>query len=241
LSANEVNLDFGRRGRIGFDEAVLCQGKSIDQLTVILNHARDRRQPFLLTRLDYYAFVALPEEHRLALDYDPVSRTGFYSRCDTPLTSPQVAVVTAGTADVPIAREAMRTLNYFGHGCTQICDVGVAGLGRLLDRLDDVRRMPVSIVVAGMDGALPSVIGGLVPSVIIAVPTSVGYGVTHGGQTALHAALASCAPGLLVVNIDNGYGAACAALRVLGAMSGAQERTTYGESVGAKRALATRA
>jgi NCAIR mutase (PurE)-related protein len=116
---------------------------------------------------------------------------------------------------VPVSREAARTLAYYGVPCVEITDVGVAGLWRLMERIDELRRMQVVIAVAGMDAALPTVIGGLVASVVIGVPTSVGYGVAQGGQSALHAMLASCAPGVLVTNIDNGYGAACAAIRIL--------------------------
>ena len=130
-------------------------------------------------------------------------------------TSPAVAVVAAGTSDVPVAREALRTLHYQGRGATLIADVGVAGLWRLTQRVEEIRAHLVVIVAAGMDAALPSVVGGLVASPVIAVPTSVGYGVAEGGHTALNSVLASCAPGITVVNIDNGYGAACAALRLL--------------------------
>ena len=129
--------------------------------------------------------------------------------------TPQVAVVTAGTSDVPVAREAVRTLEFNGVACKEVYDVGVAGLWRLMDRVEELARYPVLIAAAGMDAALPSVLGGLVPGLIIAVPTSVGYGVAAGGLTALNTLLASCAPGITVVNIDNGYGAACAALRSL--------------------------
>jgi NCAIR mutase (PurE)-related protein len=129
----------------------------------------------------------------------------------------RVAVVTAGTSDLPAAMEAARTLRFDGQQVFRVADVGVAGLWRLLARIEELRSYPVLIVAAGMDAALPSVIGGLVPGAVIALPTSVGYGVASGGTTALHAALASCAPGVTVVNIDNGYGAACAALRIVGA------------------------
>jgi NCAIR mutase (PurE)-related protein len=124
-------------------------------------------------------------------------------------------VVAAGTSDVAVAREAARTLRYYGEPVAEITDVGVAGLWRLLERIEEIRRMKVIVAVAGMDAALPTVIGGLVSSPVIGVPTSVGYGVAEDGRTALHAMLASCAPGLVVTNIDNGYGAACAALRIL--------------------------
>ena len=120
---------------------------------------------------------------------------------------------------LPVAREASRTLEYSGETPLYITDVGVAGLWRLLDRLDEIRRARVVIAVAGMDAALPTVVAGLVDVPIVGVPTSVGYGAAEGGQTALKAMLASCASGLTVTNIDNGYGAACAALRILGTIA----------------------
>ena len=168
----------------------------------------------LLTRLDAELFGALDATHRAALDYDPVSRTAVLG--ETAAAGPaRVAVVTAGTSDVPVAKEAVRTLAYHGEASIEIYDVGVAGLWRLLDRIAQIRTMPVVIAVAGMEASLPSVVGGQVPGLVVAVPTSTGYGVAAGGRVALAASLASCAPGLAVVNIDNGYGAACVALRAL--------------------------
>ncbi len=210
----EFVLDEARQQRLGFGEAVFCAGKSVEQVAAILDHAR---QPMLLTRLDPERFAALPATWRAELDYDPVSRTAYSGAPAVPDGEARIAVVTAGTSDVPVAREAVRTLRFSGHAALAVMDVGVAGLWRLMRRIDELRAMPVLIVAAGMDAALPSVIGGLVPAVIVAVPTSVGYGVAAGGQAALHAILASCAPGIVTVNIDNGYGAACAAMRVLGA------------------------
>jgi NCAIR mutase (PurE)-related protein len=134
-----------------------------------------------------------------------------------------VAIVMAGTSDLPVGREAARTLAFAGQPCREHTDIGVAGLWRLLERIEEIRSSPVVIVAAGMDAALVSVVGGLVASPVIALPTSVGYGVAKGGGPALHAALASCAPGISVVNIDNGYGAACAALRILRAMAASQD------------------
>jgi NCAIR mutase (PurE)-related protein len=174
----------------------------------------------LLTRLDQVQFAELPEHHRARIDYEPVSRTGFFGEPHPLQGEARVAVVAAGTSDVPVSREAARTLRYYGVASTEINDVGVAGLWRLLERVEEIRRMPVVIAVAGMDAALPTVLGGLLPGVIIGVPTSVGYGVAQGGETALRAMLVSCAPGLAVMNIDNGYGAACAAMRVLKAAGG---------------------
>lgn len=216
--AADVKLDLERAERLGFDEAIFCAGKTIPHIAQILDQAREKNLPLLLTRLSAEQFAQLPEVHRASIDYDPVSRTGFFGSL-APLTGdPRVAVVAAGTSDVFVSREAVRTLRYYAAPSLQITDVGVAGLWRLLERVEEIRRMPVVIAVAGMDAALPTVLGGLVGSAIIGVPTSVGYGVATGGDSALHAMLASCAPGLLVTNIDNGYGAACAALRILRAL-----------------------
>ena len=208
--------DGTRSQRIGIDEAVLCADKPIENLKRILDDAHTTDRRLLLTRLSQEKMAALSELHRQNIDYEAVSRTGWYGETlDTPEQAPQVAVVTAGTSDVPVAREAVRTLAFSGVACTEVYDVGVAGLWRLLDRVEELSRFPVVIAAAGMDAALPSVLGGLVPGLIIAVPTSVGYGVAAGGLSALNTLLASCAPGIAVVNIDNGYGAACAALRAL--------------------------
>jgi pyridinium-3,5-biscarboxylic acid mononucleotide synthase len=214
----DVKLDLERASRIGFDEAIFCSGKSIGHITRILDQAQDKGLRLLLTRLLESQFAELPEQHRAHIDFEPVSRTAFYAS-PHPVSGPaRIAVVAAGTSDVFVSREAARTLRYYGAAANEITDVGVAGLWRLLERLEEIRRMPVIIAVAGMDAALPTVLGGLVPGAVIAVPTSVGYGVAAGGQAALHAVLASCAPGVAVMNVDNGYGAACAALRILRAI-----------------------
>ncbi len=213
MSGAEFVLDEARRDRLGLGEAVFCAGKSPEQIAAILEATS---VPLLLTRLDPERHSALPAARRDALDYDPVSRTAFHG-APHPLagTPDEVVVVTAGTSDVPVAREAVRTLRFEGREAALVADVGVAGLWRLLARAEQLRTARVVIVAAGMDAALPSVVGGLVGGLVVAVPTSVGYGVAAGGRAALGAALASCASGVVVVNIDNGYGAACAALRVL--------------------------
>ena len=213
----QIKLDFGRAERLGFSEAVYAETKSVPQLGRILEQAAGAGQPLLLTRLTQRQHEALSSALRQQLDYDPVSRTAFFGPVKPPSVRPRVAVLSAGTSDAPVVLEAIRTLAYYGQASMVASDIGVAGLWRLLERVKEIRTFPVVIVVAGMDGALPSVVGGLVPGLVIAVPTSVGYGVAAGGTAALQATLASCAPGLVVVNIDNGYGAACAALRVLGA------------------------
>lgn len=216
--SSEFVLDAGRTCRIGFGEAIYCTCKTPVQLAGILEQAEADGRTLLLTRLDEERRAALPPWQQDRIDYDPTSRTAFFGD-PAPLAGPAHAVViTAGTSDVPVAREAARTLRFHGHPSVVMADIGVAGLWRLMARLEEIRAMPVVIVAAGMDAALPSVVAGLVPGAVIAVPTSVGYGVAAGGRAALHAILASCAPGIVTVNIDNGYGAACAAMRVLNAL-----------------------
>jgi NCAIR mutase (PurE)-related protein len=213
---NEFVPDAERERRIGLPEAVFCAGKTVAQIAAIIAEAEGRGARLLLTRLDGDKFGALPAAQRMRLDHDPHSATAFLG-APPPARPPRVAVVSAGTSDSFAASEAVRTLRFHGHEALRIADVGVAGLWRLLARVEELRTLPAVIVAAGMDAALPSVVAGLVPGAVIALPTSVGYGVAAGGHAALNAVLASCAPGLVVVNIDNGYGAACAALRVLGA------------------------
>ncbi len=213
-------LDFARHDRIGLDEAIFCAGKSAAQVSAIVAEAEGRVPGLLLTRLDPDKAEALPLSCRASLDYDPVSRTAILGTPRAPRPRPAVALVLAGTSDVPVGREAARTLHFNGQAVREVTDVGVAGLWRLLDRVEEIRTAPVVIVAAGMDAALASVVGGLVSSAVIGLPTSVGYGVAAGGTTALNAMLASCAPGVPVVNVDNGYGAACAALRIMNALEG---------------------
>jgi NCAIR mutase (PurE)-related protein len=212
----EFRVDWQRAGRTGTSEAVLCDPKSAAQIDAILAHAAELGQRLLLTRLGARKFSRLSAPMRSALDYDAGTRTAILGGLPAARGTGRVAIVCGGTSDLPVAREAERTLAFEGEAATLLADVGVAGLWRLMEHLDDIRRHRVVIAVAGMEGALFSVLAGLVPCAMIAVPTSVGYGVAEGGRTALHAALASCASGLAVVNIDNGFGAAHAALRILG-------------------------
>jgi NCAIR mutase (PurE)-related protein len=214
--APDVNFDFQRRERIGLSEAVFCLGKTPGQIEQAIAAADAHGVTLLLTRLAPETFAILPPPAQAALDYDAMSRTAIRGPWRPPAGEPVLAVVTAGTSDLPVAREALRTLAFYGLAAREIADVGVAGLWRILQHEEELRRYPAVIVAAGMEGALFSVVGGLVRGVVIAVPTSTGYGAARGGETALHAALASCAPGVVTVNIDNGYGAACAAIRALG-------------------------
>jgi pyridinium-3,5-biscarboxylic acid mononucleotide synthase len=215
MKEHGIVLDHDRERRIGFDEAIFCASKSVAQVEAIAADALQAGARRFFTRLDAMKHDALSTPIRKAMDFDPVSRTAIVGEARKPRGLAQVAIVTGGSSDLHASREAVRTLEYYGHASLHVPDVGVAGIWRLLDRVEELRPMRVVIVVAGMEGALPSVVAGLLPGVIIALPTSVGYGVAEGGHVALQSALASCAPGITTVNIDNGYGAACAALRAL--------------------------
>ena len=226
-----LTLDDRREHRLGFGEAVLCAWKPLPVIAEALKRFRELGRPALFTRLAPEQYSALADELRQSLDYCPVSRTAFLGEPAPPGGEARVAVVTAGSSDLPVALEAARCLAFHGIACRTVHDVGVAGLWRLEAKLQTIRSCPVVIVSAGMDAALVSVLGGLVPGMVIALPTSVGYGVVDGGATALKAALASCAPGVVVVNIDNGYGAAMAAVRVLGAAAQSAAEATSGLEV----------
>lgn len=214
--SDDIRLDVDRERRIGIAEAVFCAGKSTDQVARIIAEDPARRR--LFTRLSADQHAALPEPARARLTYDPISRTAMLGASTPPLEPARIAVVAAGTSDLPVVAEVERTLAFHGQAAARFLDCGVAGLWRLLEQQQAIAAHPIVVAVAGMEGALFSVLGGLVGGVMIAVPSSIGYGVSQGGRTALQAALASCAPGIVVVNIDNGYGAACAALRILGRM-----------------------
>jgi NCAIR mutase (PurE)-related protein len=214
--SDDIRLDVDRERRIGIAEAVFCAGKSTDQVARIIAEDPARRR--LFTRLSADQHAALPEPARARLTYDPISRTAVLGASTPPLEPARIAVVAAGTSDLPVVAEVERTLAFHGQAAARFLDCGVAGLWRLLEQQQAIAAHPIVVAVAGMEGALFSVLGGLVGGVMIAVPSSIGYGVSQGGRTALQAALASCAPGIVVVNIDNGYGAACAALRILGRM-----------------------
>ncbi len=180
MSDRDIVFDFARTARIGLGEAVFCEGKTAEQIAAILEGARERGVGLLLTRLDDEQVKRLPAALAAAIDYCPLSRTGFFGPLPSDPVTGAVAVVSAGTADAPVAREAARTLRHGGVEATAIADVGVAGLWRLMERIEEIARHPVVIVVAGMDGALASVLGGLVPGAVIAVPTSTGYGAAEG-------------------------------------------------------------
>ena len=207
----DIRMDWGRAARTGIPEAVYCAGKSIGQVQGILDQAQDRGASLLLTRMPEDMAKAL----RPALDYHPLSRTAILGPGLTPPVDRGAAIVAAGTSDAAIAHEARRTLEFSGIAAPTTVDVGVAGLWRLTQAVETLQDRRIIIAVAGFEAALFSVLAGLVAAPVIAVPASVGEGVAAGGHTALHSALASCAPGVTVVNIDNGFGAACAAIKIL--------------------------
>lgn len=200
-------LDLDRAERQGFPEVVYCEGKTDEQCITILKELNRHYGTYMGTRARESIYEALKDDIADII-YEPVSRIIYY-RKDWTLRNEErtIAVVTAGTSDVPVAEEAALTAELMGNKVTRIYDVGVAGIHRLFNRLDDITSANVVIVVAGMEGALASVIGGLVTKPIIAVPTSVGYGANFKGLAALLSMLNSCAAGVGVVNIDNGFGA----------------------------------
>ncbi|MEM7342079.1 MAG: nickel pincer cofactor biosynthesis protein LarB [Actinomycetota bacterium] len=206
----DARLDLGRAERIDLPEAVYCAHKTTDQCVRIVREFLDSGGDAVL------ATRATPEQFEALRQLDPDVASGS-TLCwrPRPSTGNSATIVAAGTSDLPVADECAVTLQSLGHDIRTITDVGVAGLHRLLSVLDELRTAEVLIAIAGMEGALPTVLAGLVAQPIIGVPTSVGYGTAFEGQTALAAMMTSCAPGVAVVGIDNGYGAACAAHRYL--------------------------
>jgi NCAIR mutase (PurE)-related protein len=211
--------DKNRKCRTGVAEAVFCAHKSDKDIQAIIHFNMSNSTPVLFTRLSHQQWLALPSELQQVLDYDECSATAIHHGLQDLQATNDVCIVTAGTSDQAIAMEAKRTLAFNGYQAPIFSDVGVAGLWRLMEKIDELRQYKIIIALAGMEGALFSVLAGLVRAPIIAVPTSVGYGVSAGGKTALESALASCSPGILTVNIDNGFGAANAALKILNQFS----------------------
>ena len=211
--ADFVELDHDRAQRRGFPEAVLCESKSVEQVRVIAAQVRDRDARTLFTRVtDAQVDVLLDELPGAAHDRD--ARLVAWPGEPPEATGGLVVVLAAGTSDLPVAREAALTARHLGRPVETVVDVGVAGLHRVLGHLDLVRSARALVVVAGMDGALPGVVAGLVEAPVVAVPTSVGYGAAFEGLAPLLTMLNACAPGVAVVNIDNGYGAGHLAAQV---------------------------
>jgi NCAIR mutase (PurE)-related protein len=208
-----ARVDHHRALRLGMAEVVFAPGKQPEHLAAVCARLLEAGQDVLVTRLEAERFADLSERVP-GLHYHELARTASYQHQPVALSAQErVAVVSAGTSDVPVAEEAVETLRMAGIGCRRFFDVGVAGLHRLLAVLPELRQAEALIVIAGMEGALPSVVGGLVGAPVIAVPTSVGYGTALAGFAALAGMLTSCASGVTVVNIDNGFGAAMAVVR----------------------------
>ena len=201
-----AKIDHHRGIRIGFPEVILGTGKTTEQIVTIANHLSASTTKLLITHIDQETYVAVKAVIKDA-SYNPLAKTIVVNRQQNISLRPGITVVTGGTSDIPVAEEAAVTAEIMGNKVEKVFDVGVAGLHRLLDKLPKLREAKVLVVVAGMEGALPSVVGGLVSAPIIAVPTSIGYGANFNGLAALLTMLNSCAPGIAVVNIDNGFGA----------------------------------
>ena len=209
-----AKLDFAREARTGFGETVFCPGKTEKQLVSIFEAFCEAGRPVLGTKCAAGQFRAVLKAG-LPVEYDETSRV-LVSAWARPEPLPgSVAVCTGGTADIPVAEEAAQTAAFFGADVQRQYDVGVAGLHRLIGRIGEIRKADAVIAVAGMEGALGSVLSGLVEAPVIAVPTSVGYGASFGGVAPLLSMLNSCAEGMTVVNIDNGFGAAAFVCRML--------------------------
>jgi NCAIR mutase (PurE)-related protein len=201
-----AKVDHHRSIRNGYPEVIYCEGKTNGQITEIVKRLMLKNNNILATRASQDVYDAISKVTSDA-EYHKDARIVIIKRKEIIITEKKIAVITAGTADIPVAEEAAITAEVMGNRVLRIYDVGVAGIHRLLSKMDTISEANVIIVVAGMEGALASVVGGLVDKPVIAVPTSVGYGANFGGLAALLTMLNSCASGIGVVNIDNGFGA----------------------------------
>ena len=215
----DIKFDFQRRDRLGLIEAIWGQDNSIDQLKRLSESVLRKDEVVFITRID-------SEKANYLLDLYDDARFNEEANCLTIgknlnkiNTNKKVAIISGGSSDLAVTLEAQLALEIYGVNCQSFIDVGVAGLHRLMSQLEEINKFDVLIVCAGMEGALATVVGGLLAQPIIAVPVSVGYGVSKNGVTALNSMLSSCSPGIAVMNIDNGYGAAMAALRIIKSIS----------------------
>lgn len=212
--SKHFNIDHKRDKRVGFQEIVFGASKSIDQLRKIINEFIENQKNVLCTKVQKKKAKVLSTEFPESF-YDDISKIFLVGKFPLYCLEDEVAILSGGTSDQYLVNEIYYTLKFFNKEAERFQDIGVAGVHRLLNHLEELKRFKVIIVVAGFEGALPTVAGGLLPQPIIAVPASVGYGISSGGKVALNSMLSSCANGITVVNIDNGYGAAMAALRIL--------------------------
>ena len=211
----DINFDFDRQNRIGIIEAIWGEHKNVDQLKKICEQVLDKNELVFITRINFDKAKLILETYKNAEYYKEAFCLIIAKNFKKLSTDKKVAIVAGGTSDLSVSLEAKLALEVHGITCKTFIDVGVAGIHRLFNNLEDINKFDVIIVCAGMEGALPTVLGGLIPQPIIAVPVSVGYGVSENGFAALNSMLSSCAPGISVMNIDNGYGAAMAALRII--------------------------
>ena len=207
-----AKLDVDRKARTGFAEVIYCSGKADEHLLHIFGRLLEEQGEVLGTRASAHQYELIRREYP-QVQYDPLSRILKIEKPDKALEG-MIAVCTAGTADISVAEEAAQTAEFFGTTAERIYDVGVSGIHRLLSRTELIQKANCVVAVAGMEGALASVLGGLVSRPVIAVPTSVGYGANFGGMAALLTMINSCANGISVVNIDNGYGAGYIATQI---------------------------
>jgi hypothetical protein len=205
-----AKIDNHREMRTGYPEIIYCAGKSIEQVSEIFRVMSEKENNVMGTRASEEMFAAVKSVSPDAVFY-PVARIISAQKKKPDVPESRIAIITAGTSDMPVAEEAAVTAELLGNDVLRIYDAGVAGIHRLVDKLPEIRNCRVIVVIAGMEGALASVVGGLVDKPVIAVPTSVGYGANFGGISALLAMLTSCSTGVTVVNIDNGFGAGFAA------------------------------
>ena len=208
-----AKVDHHRALRCGFPEVIYCEGKTIAQIAMIFEKCADTGANVLATRADQPAYEAIHEVFPEAEHYQ-LARCVTLRQTEAEKSTGTIAVVSAGTADLPVAEEACVTAEIMDQTVVTYYDVGVAGIHRLLAHTSELQDATVIVVVAGMEGALPSVVGGLVSAPVIAVPTSIGYGASFGGLAALLGMLNSCANNIAVVNIDNGFGAGCLATTI---------------------------
>ena len=211
----DIRFDFERRERLGLIEAIWGADKSIDQLKRVSQEVLDKKEVVFITRINKDKAMSLLEIYPEARFYEDSNCLIIGESLKKLTFEKKVAIVAGGSSDLSVTLEAKLALEIYGISCQTFIDVGVAGLHRLLSEIEEINKFDVLIVCAGMEGALATVIGGLLPQPIIAVPVSVGYGVSKNGETALNSMLSSCAPGIAVMNIDNGYGAAMAAMRII--------------------------
>ena len=215
----DIKFDFQRRNRLGLIEAIWGQDKSIDQLERLSENVLSKNEFVFITRINSKKANYLLDLYDDARFYEEANCLTIGKNLNKINTNKKVAIISGGSSDLAVTLEAQLALEIYGVNCQPFIDVGVAGLHRLMSQLEEINKYDVLIVCAGMEGALATVVGGLLAQPIIAVPVSVGYGVSKDGETALNSMLSSCSPGIAVMNIDNGYGAAMAALRIIKSIS----------------------